>query len=48
METALLMRTRYRLLRCCMDQTGMGEKPVEDAQNRHSSNRVEGVLFSRN
>ena len=40
--------SRYRVLRCCMDQTGMGEKPVEDAQNRHSSNRVEGVLFSRN
>ena len=38
--------SRYRLLRCCMDQTGMGEKPVEDAQNRHSSNRVEGVLFT--
>ena len=23
---------RYRVVRCCMDQTGMGEKPVEDAQ----------------
>lgn len=37
---------RYRVLRCCMDQTGMGEKPVEDAQRRHGSTRVEGVLFS--
>ena len=37
---------RYRVLRCCMDQTGMGEKPVEDAQNRHGSSRVEGVLFT--
>lgn len=37
---------RYRVLRCCMDQTGMGEKPVEDAQRRHGSCRVEGVLFT--
>lgn len=37
---------RYRVLRCCMDQTGMGEKPVEDAQRRHGSLRVEGVLFT--
>jgi len=37
---------RYRVLRCCMDQTGMGEKPVEDAQGRHGSTRVEGVLFT--
>lgn len=37
---------RYRVMRCCMDQTGMGEKPVEDAQNRHGTYRVEGVLFT--
>ena len=37
---------RYRVLRCCMDRTGMGEKPVEDAQRRHGSSRVEGVLFT--
>jgi phage FluMu gp28-like protein len=37
---------RYRVLRCCMDQTGMGEKPVEDAQRRHGQLRVEGVLFT--
>lgn len=37
---------RYKVLRACMDQTGMGEKPVEDAQRRHGSMRVEGVLFS--
>lgn len=37
---------RYRVLRCCMDQTGMGEKPVEDAQRKHGSSRVEGVLFT--
>lgn len=38
--------SRYRVLRCCMDQTGMGEKPVEDAQRRHGTSRVEGVLFT--
>ena len=37
---------QYRVVRCCMDQTGMGEKPVEDAQRRHGSLRVEGVLFT--
>ena len=37
---------RYRVLRVCMDQTGMGEKPVEDAKARHGSTRVEGVLFT--
>jgi phage FluMu gp28-like protein len=37
---------RYRVLGCCMDQTGMGEKPVEDAQRRHGASRVEGVLFT--
>jgi phage FluMu gp28-like protein len=36
---------RYRIMRHCMDQTGMGEKPVEDAQRRYGS-RVEGVLFT--
>jgi phage FluMu gp28-like protein len=37
---------RYRVLRACMDQTGMGEKPVEDAKHRHGSMTVEGVLFT--
>ena len=36
----------YRVIRCIMDQTGMGEKPVEDARRRHGSSRVEGVLFT--
>ncbi|MDN0028165.1 terminase large subunit domain-containing protein [Serratia marcescens] len=39
---------RYRVLRCCIDQTGMGEKPVEDAKHRHGSSRVEGVIFTSN
>ena len=37
---------KYRILRHCMDQTGMGEKPVEDAKRRHGELRVEGVLFT--
>lgn len=36
---------RYRVARACIDQTGMGEKVVEDAQCRYGR-RVEGVLFS--
>ena len=36
----------YRVVRVAMDQTGMGEKPVEDAKRRHGTLRVEGVLFS--
>ena len=36
----------YRVIRCCMDQTGMGEKPVEDAQRRYGADRVQGVLFT--
>lgn len=37
---------RYRVVRCRMDQTGMGEKPVEDAKHNHGKDRVEGILFS--
>jgi phage FluMu gp28-like protein len=37
--------TRYRVGRACIDQTGMGEKVVEDAQRRYGS-RIEGVLFT--
>lgn len=37
---------RYRVLRECKDQTGMGEKPVEDSQRKHGTSRVEGVLFT--
>ena len=36
---------RYRVSRLSMDQTGMGEKPVEDAKRRYSG-RVEGVIFT--
>lgn len=37
---------QYNVQRVCMDQTGMGEKPVEDAKKRHGQYKVEGVLFS--
>lgn len=37
---------RYRVIRCNIDQTGMGEKPVEDAQRRHGNQRVQGILFT--
>jgi phage FluMu gp28-like protein len=37
---------QYKVRRCCMDQTGIGEKPVEDAKKRHGEYRVEGVLFT--
>lgn len=37
---------KYNPMRICMDQTGMGEKPVEDAQFRYGAQRVEGVLFT--
>lgn len=36
---------RYRVLRYGVDQTGMGEKVVEDAVGRHGD-RVQGVLFT--
>lgn len=37
---------RYRVVRLRMDQTGMGEKPVEDAKRLYGESRVEGVLFN--
>lgn len=40
-----LMRT-YNVRRACIDQTGMGEKIVEDAKERWGEYRVEGVLFT--
>ena len=47
-QDALLARVfqDYRVVRARMDQTGMGEKPVEDAMRRHGTSRVEGVLFT--
>ena len=45
-ETLDELVDRYRPSRIAMDQTGMGEKPVEDAQRRYGSQRVEGVLMT--
>ena len=36
---------RYKVGRCCIDQTGMGEKVVEDAHEKYGS-IIEGVLFT--
>lgn len=40
------MFLKRRVLRGCVDQTGMGEKVVEDLQLLHGSYRVEGVLLT--
>lgn len=47
-QDAILDRVmrQYRVRRGAMDATGMGEKPVEDAQRRHGSSRIEGVSFT--
>jgi phage FluMu gp28-like protein len=45
MELARIF-SQYNVMRLCMDQTGMGEKPVEDAQRLYGTSRVEGVLFN--
>jgi len=37
---------QYKVVRAALDQTGLGEMPVQEAQRRHGSYRVEGVLFS--
>lgn len=37
---------RYRVVRMAMDQTGMGEQPVEEAVRLYGDTRVEGVLFT--
>jgi phage FluMu gp28-like protein len=37
---------QYRPRRLCMDQTGLGEKVVEDARTRYGRNIVEGLLFT--
>ena len=38
--------TKRRVMRACVDQTGMGEKVVEDLQRLWGSYRVEGVLLT--
>jgi len=36
----------YRVVRAALDQTGLGEMPVQEAKRRHGNMRVEGVLFN--
>jgi phage FluMu gp28-like protein len=38
----------YDVVRIALDQTGMGEKPVEDAERRYGRHKVEGVMFTLN
>lgn len=38
---------RYHVVRAALDQTGMGEMPVEEARRRHGAYRIEGVLFTQ-
>ena len=40
------MVERYHPVRIGMDQTGMGEKPVEDAKGRYGVHRVEGIQLT--
>jgi phage FluMu gp28-like protein len=40
------LMAKYRVHRLAIDQTGLGEKPVEDAEYRYGKSRVEGVLFT--
>lgn len=44
-ETDRLFK-QYPIAQLCMDQTGMGEKPVEDNQRRYGQYTVTGVLFN--
>lgn len=37
---------QYKVNRAALDQTGLGEMPVQEAQRRHGNYRVEGVLFT--
>ena len=38
---------RYRANRVGMDETGLGAKPVEDAEGRYGASRVTGVVFTQ-
>ncbi len=40
------MFRQYKIIRCCLDQGGMGEPTVEAAKKEHGSSFVEGVLFT--
>lgn len=38
----------YAVVRAALDQTGLGEMPVQEAQRQHGAYRVEGVIFTGN
>lgn len=40
------LMAHYHVVRAALDQTGMGEMPVQEAQRRHGAYRAEGVLFT--
>jgi phage FluMu gp28-like protein len=40
------MFKQYHVMRACIDQTGMGEKVVEDLQTAMGSDRIVGVILS--
>lgn len=44
-ELRRVMKT-YRVAKACIDQTGLGEKSVEDAQAAYGKTRVHGVLMT--
>ena len=44
-EFARIMSS-YKVVRACIDQTGMGEAVVEDLKRRFGKYKVEGVLFT--
>ncbi|MDR1063649.1 MAG: terminase family protein [Azoarcus sp.] len=37
----------HRVIAAALDQTGMGEMPVEEARRRHGQSRVHGVIFTQ-
>jgi phage FluMu gp28-like protein len=45
-DAAAAMFARYRVTSYAIDQTGMGEKVVEDEQRRYGSSRCHGVLLT--
>lgn len=45
-EVTRILTDYPTLRRLCIDQTGMGEKFVEDVQATHGSGRIEGVLLT--
>jgi phage FluMu gp28-like protein len=39
---------KYRIVRMCIDQTGMGERSTQKYQKLYGNSRVEGVVFNAN